>query len=136
MKFNKVLQNIQTYEAGKPIELVVREYGIAPENVVKLASNENPYGVSLNVINYLSDKVNSNNAINSYPDGSGYYLKEALSKFHLLPESSITLGNGSNDVLDIITRCFAELGDEIIFSEYAFVNNWSFCNSFVKFFFG
>jgi histidinol-phosphate aminotransferase len=50
MKFNKVLKNLSTYEAGKPIELVVREYGIDPKEVVKLASNENPYGTSPKVV--------------------------------------------------------------------------------------
>ena len=50
MEFNKVLENVTTYEAGKPIELVVREYGVKPENVIKLASNENPYGIMKYII--------------------------------------------------------------------------------------
>ena len=68
MKFNEVLKNLSTYEAGKPIELVVREYGIDPKEVVKLASNENPYGTSpkvvakfvllaINVFLYLDDSM-------------------------------------------------------------------------------
>jgi len=50
MTFNKILDDVKTYEAGKPIELVVREYGIKPENIIKLASNENPYGTSPKVV--------------------------------------------------------------------------------------
>ncbi|MBF0265188.1 MAG: histidinol-phosphate transaminase [Gammaproteobacteria bacterium] len=114
----KSLYNLSAYIPGKPIELIEREYGI--KGAIKLASNENPYGVSLDVINYLSDKVNSNNNINLYPDGNGYYLKEALADHHKVSTDMITLGNGSNDVLDIITRCFATHGDEVIFSQYAF----------------
>lgn len=57
MKFNKVLKNLSTYEAGKPIELVVREYGINPKEVVKLASNENPYGTSPKVVTKIKSLV-------------------------------------------------------------------------------
>ncbi|HSR74722.1 MAG TPA: hypothetical protein VLL31_07755, partial [Sulfurovum sp.] len=76
MKFNKVLENIQTYEAGKPIELVVREFGIAAKDVVKLASNENPIGT-----NPAIAKVIRSNAdiAHLYPDDSMYELKAALS---------------------------------------------------------
>jgi len=75
MKFNKVLENIQTYEAGKPIELVVREFGIAAEDVVKLASNENPIGT-----NPAIAKVIRSNAdiAHLYPDDSMFELKDAL----------------------------------------------------------
>ena len=76
MKFNKVLENIKTYEAGKPIELVVREFGIAPENVVKLASNENPIGTNPAV----SKVIRSNADIaHLYPDDSMFELKASLS---------------------------------------------------------
>ena len=67
MKFNKVLQNIKTYEAGKPIELVVREYGIAPEDVVKLASNENPLGTNPAIAKVIRSHAD---IAHLYPDDS------------------------------------------------------------------
>ena len=67
MKFNKVLKNLSTYEAGKPIELVVREYGIDPKEVVKLASNENPYGINPKVVTKIKNLVKN---MHLYPDDS------------------------------------------------------------------
>ncbi|MDX1296363.1 MAG: histidinol-phosphate transaminase, partial [Sulfurimonadaceae bacterium] len=73
MRFNAELDNIKTYEAGKPIELVVREFGIEPKDIVKLASNENPYGCSPKVQEAVG-KIVSKMAL--YPDDSMYKLKE------------------------------------------------------------
>ena len=81
MKFNEVLKNLSTYEAGKPIELVVREYGIDPKEVVKLASNENPYGTSPKVVAKIETLAKN---MYLYPDDSMFELKEALAnKFKL-----------------------------------------------------
>jgi histidinol-phosphate aminotransferase len=81
MNFNKVLNNVNIYEAGKPIELVVREYGVDPKDIIKLASNENPYGTSPKVIQKLKE-VSSNAFV--YPDDSMYELKDALAnKFNV-----------------------------------------------------
>ena len=86
MTFNKVLDDLNTYEAGKPIELLVREYGVDPKDIIKLASNENPYGTSQKVIKKLQDDA-SNACI--YPDDSMYELKEALAnKFDVIRGSS------------------------------------------------
>ncbi len=76
MKFNKLLDDVQTYEAGKPIELVVREYGVDSKDIVKLASNENPYGTSPLVKKRL-DEVTKNASI--YPDDSMLSLSLSLS---------------------------------------------------------
>src|SRR5574344_2142922 len=95
MKFNEVLKNLSTYEAGKPIELVVREYGIDPKEVVKLASNENPYGTSPKVVAKIETLVKN---MYLYPDDSMFELKEALAnKFKL--ESK----NKSNILIDKTT---------------------------------
>ena len=75
MRFNKVLDDIKIYEAGKPIELVVREYGIASEDVVKLASNENPIGTSPAVAKAI---VANANKAHLYPDDSVFELKNGL----------------------------------------------------------
>ena len=77
LKFNKKLEGIKTYEAGKPIELVVREFGIKPKDIIKLASNENPYGCSPKVQEAVKEIVSK---MALYPDDSMTKLKSGLSK--------------------------------------------------------
>lgn len=110
----KGVQGLSPYQPGKPIEELERELGVS--NILKLASNENPLGPSPKVI----DTLNNLSDIQLYPDGNGFALKEKLSKSWGVSFKQITLGNGSNDVLDMIARCFLTKGREAIFSEYAF----------------
>ena len=112
------VRNLAPYIPGKPVEELQREYHIS--DAVKLASNENPYGPSPHVIKKLTDFISHPAELARYPDGSGYRLKDKIAHHLDLSSGNITLGNGSNDVLDIITRCFAGVGDEVIFSQYAF----------------
>ena len=77
MKFNENLANLTNYEAGKPIELVVREFGIAANEVIKLASNENPFGTSKAVVEAVREYASK---MSLYPDDSYFELKEALAK--------------------------------------------------------
>lgn len=107
------VQGLQPYLPGKPIEELERELGVT--NTLKLASNENPMGASPKVIEALQ-----NHKFDLYPDGSGFLLKESLAKKLNVLQSQITLGNGSNDVLDMIARAFLCKDREAIFSEYAF----------------
>lgn len=110
------VQDLHPYQPGKPPEELERELGL--KNVVKLASNENPLGPSPKAIAAIKEYLNK---ISFYPDSGGYRLKEALSdKFSISPDQ-ITLGNGSNDVLDLVARAYLRPGDEVVFSEYAFV---------------
>ena len=109
------VQGLQPYLPGKPIEELERELGVS--NTLKLASNENPMGPSPTVIEALE---NQGSKFDLYPDGGGFILKEKLSAKLGVPQSKITLGNGSNDVLDMIARAFLCRGREAIFSEYAF----------------
>ena len=97
MKFNKVLKNLSTYEAGKPIELVVREYGIDPKEVVKLASNENPYGTSPKAVTKIKNLVKN---MHLYPDDSMFELKEALANKFKLESKNIIIGSGSDQILE------------------------------------
>jgi len=95
------LSNLKTYEAGKPIELVVREYGIDPKDIIKLASNENPYGPPPNAI----EAVKSNaNLMHRYPDDSFYELKEGLAKKFDINEKNLIIGAGSDQVLEFAIR--------------------------------
>ncbi|MCF6205400.1 MAG: histidinol-phosphate transaminase [Sulfurovum sp.] len=117
MRFNKVLDNIKTYEAGKPIELVVREFGIAPEEVVKLASNENPIGTSpavAEVIRKHADKAHL------YPDDSMFELKEALSKKFAIKDENIIIGAGSDQVLEFISRALLNENESVLMSAVTF----------------
>jgi len=91
------LKNLKTYEAGKPIELVVREYGIEEKDIIKLASNENPYGPSPKVI----EKVKENASLmHRYPDDSFYELKEKLASLYGIKKENIIIGAGSDQVLE------------------------------------
>ena len=94
---NKNLDDLKVYEAGKPIELVVREYGVKPEDIIKLASNENPYGCSLKVQESVRDIVSQ---MSMYPDDSMFELKKALSKKFELNDENIIIGAGSDQVLE------------------------------------
>ena len=117
MKFNEALKEIKTYEAGKPIELVVREFGIEPKDVVKLASNENPKGCSPRVA-----KVIANNASKAYlyPDDSMFELKEALSKKFDVQDDNIIIGAGSDQVLEFVSRALLTSDDSVLMSQVTF----------------
>jgi histidinol-phosphate aminotransferase len=108
--------HLTPYQPGKPIEEVERELGIP--NATKLASNENPLGPSPLVLAAMRECLDS---IALYPDANGFRLKNALSNHLDTPRERITLGNGSNDVLDLIARVFVSPGDEVVFSQYAFL---------------
>jgi len=95
--FSKKLDSLKTYEAGKPIELVVREFGIEPKDIIKLASNENPYGCSKKVQEEVRKIVDQ---MSVYPDDSMYELKEGLSKKFDIDSKNIIIGAGSDQVLE------------------------------------
>ena len=108
---------LSPYQGGKPIEELERELGI--KNVIKLASNENPLGASLKVVEAI--KLSLKDA-HRYPDGNGYELKRAISQHLDVALEMISLGNGSNELLELIARVFVcKNTDEVIFSQYAFV---------------
>jgi len=106
---------LSPYQPGKPIEELQREYGI--KDVIKLASNENPLGPSPKALQAIKNELNE---LARYPDGNGFTLKLALASQYNLEIDQITLGNGSNDLLDVIARTFAMQGNEILFSQHAF----------------
>lgn len=119
----KCIAQLQPYIPGKPIDELERDYGV--KNAVKVASNENPLGPSPNVVSYLQNALKNPLEFSRYPDGNGFVLKnklvETLSNSNQeIQINQLTLGNGSNDVLDIIARTFASINDEVVFSEYAF----------------
>jgi len=117
IKFNPVLKNIKTYEAGKPIELVVREFGIDAKDVVKLASNENPIGTSPAVQKAII--ANANRA-HLYPDDSMFELKAALSSKYAVKDNNIIIGAGSDQVLEFISRALLDEDSSVLMSAVTF----------------
>lgn len=110
------INQLTPYTPGKPVEEVERELGIS--HSVKLASNENPLGCSEKVTQLLSS---SSELCSIYPDANAFYLKQKLAQQLGVTPDHITIGNGSNDVLDIIARTFLAQGKQAIFSKYAFL---------------
>ena len=111
------VQKLSPYVTGKPIEELARELGIEPARIVKLASNENPLGPNPRVLEAIRGELGE---LTRYPDGSGFRLKTKLAeRFGLRPEQ-ITLGNGSNDIIDLVARCWLAPGRNAVFSAHAF----------------
>ncbi|WP_417658240.1 histidinol-phosphate transaminase [Pseudidiomarina sp.] len=113
---NPGVRTLSPYQAGKPIEEVEREIGI--KNIIKLASNENPLGLSEKVKQALQDALQG---LARYPDANGFYLKTKLAEKLGVNTNQITLGNGSNDVLELLARTFVNASHEVIFAQHAFV---------------
>lgn len=117
MQFNAVLEEIKAYEAGKPIELVVREYGIDENKIIKMASNENPYGTSPKVIEAVKNIVQK---MYLYPDDSMYELKAALANHCGVAKENIIIGAGSDQVLEFATRAKLQPGQKVLMNSITF----------------
>jgi histidinol-phosphate aminotransferase len=111
------IRAIAPYQAGKPIAEVAREFGLNEANIIKLASNENPFGVPESAKQAMAAAVAE---LGRYPDANGFDLKGALSKRYDVPADWITLGNGSNDILEIAAHALVERGQSIVYSQYSF----------------
>ena len=111
------VRTIAPYQPGKPIAELARELGLAPQNIVKLASNENPLGASPLALAAAEQALPD---IARYPDGSGYILKTALSAKLGVDVAQIVLGNGSNDVLELAARAFLRPGFSAVYAQHAF----------------
>ena len=110
------VQGLHPYQAGKPIEELERELGISES--IKLASNENPLGPSQLALDAVQGSLSE---LTLYPDAMGYRLKQKLSAVYGLSAEQLTLGNVSNDLLEMIARVFLNPGDEVIYSAHAFI---------------
>src|SRR5258706_1740598 len=113
---NDHILGIAPYEPGKPIEELERELGIS--DVIKLASNENPLAPSDRVMKAMQTALTH---VNRYPDGSGYYLRKAIARRHGLTSDHIILGNGSNDLIELMVRAFLRSGEEAVIPHPSFV---------------
>ena len=111
------VQKLAPYVPGKPAEELARELGLPLESIVKLASNENPLGPSPKVLAAVSAALPE---ITRYPDGNGFVLKQAIAEKFAVPQERITLGNGSNDILELVARAWLAPGLNAVFSQHAF----------------
>jgi len=109
------IRALQPYQPGKPIEELERELGIT--DIIKLASNENPLGASPRAVQALKGALGE---LHRYPDGGAFELKRALAAKLGVGTDAITVGNGSNDVLELVARAYVQPGAEVVFSQHAF----------------
>jgi histidinol-phosphate aminotransferase len=112
------LHDLVSYEPGKPIEDVARELGLKPHEIIKLASNENPLGPSPKALAAMREMLER---AHFYPDGGGFYLREAIAKKFGFERASVMLGCGSNEIIEFIGKAFLNPGDEIVVARHAFV---------------
>ena len=112
---NEGIAHIAPYQPGKPIDELKRELGL--DDVVKLASNENPLGCSPKAKAAIQHAIED---VGRYPDGNGFALKQQISQQFAVDMNQVTLGNGSNDILELVARTFVAAGDEVIYSQHAF----------------
>ena len=110
------IEAIVPYPPGKPLEELEREYGVTDS--IKLASNENPFGPSPLAVAAMRDALEN---LHRYPDGSGYYLTQAIAeKENVLPQQ-IVLGNGSNEIIEFLVKAFVGYGDNVITGHPSFL---------------
>jgi histidinol-phosphate aminotransferase len=111
------VRRITPYLPGKPIAELAREFGLNEADIVKLASNENPRGPSPAVRAAIAAATDD---LCRYPDGNGFELKAALAARYGVADDQIVLGNGSNDILELVTQAFLQPGDQAVYSRHAF----------------
>lgn len=117
LPFNPALDNLPVYQPGRPIEEVARELGLRAEEVIKLASNENPFGPSPLALAAIEGAMKQ---VHLYPDGNAFYLKRKLArKLDLAPENLI-FGNGSNEIIEFVAHALLDRESEVVVSDYCF----------------
>jgi histidinol-phosphate aminotransferase len=122
MNFSQIacdfIGDVPVYEPGRPIEAVARELGLKPSGIIKLASNENALGPSPKAIAAMRQALTT---AHLYPDGGGFYLRQALAKKLGVEMNNIILGTGSNEIIEFLFHTFIAPGDEIVAGDRAFI---------------
>ncbi|CAD5109702.1 histidinol-phosphate transaminase [Zestomonas carbonaria] len=111
------VQKLSPYVPGKPVDELARELNLDPAGIVKLASNENPLGPSPKALEAIRGELAE---LTRYPDGNGFELKRRLAERCGVSTAQVTLGNGSNDILELVARAYLAPGLNAVFSEHAF----------------
>lgn len=115
---NPQLRGLVSYDPGKPIEDVARELGLEPGSIIKLASNENALGPSPKAIEAMKEAIEK---VHIYPDGGGWKLRTAIAEKFGFERENVILGNGSNEIIELIGHAFLRPGDNVVVAEHAFV---------------
>ena len=117
LKLNPNLKDVPTYQPGRPIEDVARELGLPVEGIIKLASNENPFGPSPAAMAAMEKALGQ---LNLYPDGNAFYLKQRLAGHLGVEPGNLILGNGSNEIIEFVGHALLGPGAEVVVSQYCF----------------
>ena len=117
LNLNPNLKDIPTYQPGRPIEDVARELGLPVEGIIKLASNENPFGPSPAAMAAMEKALGQ---LNLYPDGNAFYLKQKLAAHLGVEPANLILGNGSNEIIEFVGHALLGPGMEVVVSQYCF----------------
>jgi len=115
---NQFVCDLVAYEPGKPIEETARELGLDPDSIVKVASNENSLGPAPMALDAIRNAAPD---MHIYPDGGGYKLRKALADKYDLEIKNVVLGNGSNEIIELLCHCFLNSNAALIAAEHAFV---------------
>ena len=116
-QLNPALRTLPVYQPGRPIEEVARELGLPLGDIVKMASNENPWGPSPAGLKALQQAARQ---LHFYPDGNAFYLKQTLAARLKVDPASLIFGNGSNELIEFIGHALLAPGDEVVVSQYCF----------------
>jgi len=111
------LKNLPTYQPGRPIEEVARELGLPADSIIKVASNENPFGPSPLAIAAMQKAITS---VNLYPDGNAFYLKQKLAAKLGIEPANLILGNGSNEIIEFVAHALLAPGADVVVSQFCF----------------
>lgn len=117
LPYNDQLHSLPVYQPGRPIEEVARELGLNPAHVIKLASNENPLGPSPAALQALRELLPQ---LHLYPDGNAFYLKNGLAQSLQVDTTQVVLGNGSNEILELVGHILLRPGTDVVVSQYCF----------------
>ncbi|MBC8325018.1 MAG: histidinol-phosphate transaminase [Verrucomicrobia subdivision 3 bacterium] len=117
MKLNPQLQHLPVYHGGRPLEEVARELGLPAAELIKLASNENPLGPSAKAVAAMREAAAR---VNLYPDGNAYYLREAVAEKLGITPANLIFGNGSNEIIEFVSRALLGPNTNIVVSQYCF----------------
>lgn len=114
---NPALQNVPVYQPGRPIEDVARELGLPAAGIIKLASNENPFGPSPLALTAMQQALSG---VHLYPDGNAFYLKQKLAAKLGVEPGNLILGNGSNEIIEFVGHALLGPGADVVVSQYCF----------------
>jgi len=117
LPLSSYLKTLPTYQPGRPIEEVARELGLAADSIIKVASNENPFGPSPLAVAALHKAIPG---VNLYPDGNAFYLKQKLAAKLMVEPANLVLGNGSNEIIEFVSHALLGPDTNVVVSQYCF----------------